>query len=154
MMIGHQAWNVLQASISFSETGVQSRDRFPLNQSNMSLDGTHPGLWQFVMRDTSVQMLSTSAHTAVLGHLANRHDGRIISGDVLQQQGLRLINLCFVCHRVSLIVLGSCVSLTGYGPGHSLTYPVDSRVVFADDTPLTTGGIILFESTFNTRAVI
>jgi len=50
---------------------------------NMPFGGPHPGICQFVMCDGSVQSLSTSIGTSVLGYLANRHDGQIIPGDSL-----------------------------------------------------------------------
>ena len=39
------------------------------------------------------------------------------------------------------------LALAGYGSGHPApTYPVTGKVVFSDDTPLATGGVILWES--------
>ena len=43
-------------------------------------------------------------------------------------------------------------SLTGCGPAGSAVYPVSGKVVFADVSPLTTGGQVIFESTNNDGA--
>jgi len=70
-------------------------ERYPLAQSdtdetvipdviNMAFGGAHTGgICQFAMGDGSVQALSTTINTTVLGHLANRHDGTPILMDAL-----------------------------------------------------------------------
>ena len=51
---------------------------------NMPFGGPHPGLCQFVMCDGSVQTLSSSINTTVLGYLANRYDGESAPKDTIE----------------------------------------------------------------------
>ena len=55
-----------------------------LDVINMAFGGPHPGICQFVKCDGSVQALSTSMDTTVLGYLANRDDGQSIPADALE----------------------------------------------------------------------
>ena len=40
----------------------------------------HPGICQFVMADGNVRPLRVSMSVDVLGKLANRHDGKVVTG--------------------------------------------------------------------------
>ena len=51
---------------------------------NMAFGGPRPGICQCVKCDGSVQALSTSMDTTVLGYLANRDDGQSIPADALE----------------------------------------------------------------------
>lgn len=44
------------------------------------------------------------------------------------------------------VALASLVIIAGCGDGHPKTYPVNGKVVFADGSPLTTGGVVLCQS--------
>ena len=46
---------------------------------NLNFGSFHPGVCHFVMGDGSVQAVSTSIDTILLGYLANRHDNQVVS---------------------------------------------------------------------------
>ncbi len=56
--------------------------RDPSEPVNMNFGSWHPGVCQFVFGDGSVQSLSVSINTVILGHLAVRDDGNPIAGDL------------------------------------------------------------------------
>jgi prepilin-type N-terminal cleavage/methylation domain-containing protein len=56
--------------------------RDPTEQVNRNFGSWHPGVCQFVLGDGSVQVLSVSIDTVVLGYLAVRNDGNAISGNM------------------------------------------------------------------------
>ena len=57
--------------------------RAPDEPHSMNFGSYHPGIFQFALCDGSVMALSNNVDTVVLGNLANRDDGRIISADLL-----------------------------------------------------------------------
>ena len=56
-----------------------------LDVDHMPFGGAHPGgSCHFVFVDGSVRALSPTINTTVLGYLANREDGEVISGEVIK----------------------------------------------------------------------
>ena len=56
--------------------------RFPDDDSNVLCFGSyHPGICQFVLCDASVRSINVSINTTILGYLAQRDDGQIISSN-------------------------------------------------------------------------
>lgn len=54
----------------------------------------------------------------------------------------------------TLVVLAACAGLSGCGDASPRTYPVRGKVVFADGTPLSTGGVVLSESASDGSAAV
>lgn len=57
-----------------------------------------------------------------------------------------MVDTCFQRQLALLVTLLTGFGVVGCEPGRKATYPVSGKVVFADGSPLITGGIVLFES--------